>query len=113
MHEMSLAQGIVDLAEDRARADGFQRVTKVFLRVGALAHVDPRALEFGFDVVSKGTVAAGAELVWERTEGKAYCVPCGLSIAVESRSAACPRCGQYEWLLEQGEELRVSEMEVE
>lgn len=110
---MSLAQGIVDLAEERAAADGFRRVTKVFLRIGALAHVDPRALEFGFDVVSKGSVAAGAELVLERTGAKAYCVACGLSFAVESRGSPCPHCQQHEWLLQQGEELRVSEMEVE
>jgi len=113
MHEMSLAQGLVGLAEERAEADGFARVTKVFLRIGPLAHVDPRALEFAFDVVSKGTVAAGAELVMEHSEAKAYCVPCGLTIAVDSRTAACPHCGGHEWLLQKGEELRVLEMEVE
>lgn len=113
MHEMSLAQGIVTLTEERARADGFSRVTKVFLVVGALAHVDAKALAFGFDVVAKGTVAEGAELVLERRAAKAFCVPCGTVVEVASRTDSCPRCGAFEWLLEQGEELRVSELEVE
>jgi hydrogenase nickel incorporation protein HypA/HybF len=113
MHEMSLAQSIVRLAEEQARGDGFVRVTKVFLTVGALAHVDPRALEFGFEVVARGTVAEGAALVWERRPAKAFCLPCGTMVDVNSRSEPCPRCGDFGWLLQQGEELRITELEVE
>lgn len=113
MHEMSLAQSIVNLVEERAQADGFARVTKVFLSIGAFAHVDPRALEFGFEVVARGTIAGDAELVMEHQTGKAFCVPCGTTIELSSRSDPCPRCGGFEWLLQQGEELRVTELEVE
>jgi len=68
MHELAIAQSIVDLVEEHARKDVFQRVRQIHLVVGALSHVDPRALEFGFEVIAKGTVAEGATLKIDRPE---------------------------------------------
>ena len=62
MHELAIAQSIVELVEEHARRDAFTHVREIRLVIGALSHVDPRALEFGFDVVARGTVAAGARL---------------------------------------------------
>lgn len=62
MHEMAIAESIVELVEEHAKRDVFQRVHQIHLVVGALSHVDPRALEFGFEIIAKGTVAEGATL---------------------------------------------------
>ncbi|MFN0250615.1 MAG: hydrogenase maturation nickel metallochaperone HypA [Kofleriaceae bacterium] len=62
MHEMAIAQSIVELVEEHAKKDVFHGVRLIHLVVGALSHVDPRALEFGFEIVAKGTVAEGAML---------------------------------------------------
>ena len=59
MHELSLCQGILDIIQERADADGFSRVTKVRLSIGALSHVDPKAISFGFDVTTRDTIAEG------------------------------------------------------
>lgn len=113
MHEVALAHSIIEIAEAQTRAEGSTRVTKIFLRIGALAHVDPGALAFGFEAVSVGTLAAGAELIIERSEAKAFCVPCGLTIDVQSHSDVCPHCGVHQWMLSEGDEMRVTELEVE
>jgi hydrogenase nickel incorporation protein HypA/HybF len=113
MHEVALAHSIVEIAEAQARAAGSPRVTKVFLRIGALAHVDPAALAFGFEAVSGGTRAAGAELIIERGPAKALCIPCGLELEVASHVDVCPRCGIHQWMLTEGDEMRVTELEVE
>lgn len=113
MHELSLAQDIVDIAERYAHSEGCTRIVKVFLKVGVLGHVDPGALAFGFEAVSAGTLAAGAQLIIETGEARALCVPCGLNIPLRSRNDVCPHCGRHEWLLTEGEELRVTELEVE
>jgi Zn finger protein HypA/HybF involved in hydrogenase expression len=49
MHEMSLAMGVLQIVEDAARAQSFQRVRLVQLEIGALAAVEAEAMRFCFD----------------------------------------------------------------
>jgi len=113
MHELSLAEGLVELIEEQARAERFARVRAVFLEVGALANVEPRALALGFEAASRGTVADGARLEIARPEGVGWCVECEARVPLAARGEACPRCGGYGLLLVDGGELRVTELEVE
>ncbi|MCK9214813.1 MAG: hydrogenase maturation nickel metallochaperone HypA, partial [Rhodoferax sp.] len=39
MHEMSLAEGVLQLIEDAARRDGFNKVSAVWLEIGQLSGV--------------------------------------------------------------------------
>lgn len=112
MHEMALCQGLVDLIEDEARRQGFERVRRVIVEVGALGHVDPRALEFAFEVVVRGTRAHDATLEVHECPGRAWCTTCADSVAVPARGEACPQCGGWQLVIEQGEELRLAELEV-
>ena len=61
MHEMSLTESIVELIEE-GRKQGFSRVRVVRLEIGALAQVEPEAMRFCFDAVTRGTLAEGARL---------------------------------------------------
>lgn len=113
MHEMALSQGIIDVIRDQAAAQGFTTVKSVRLAIGMLSHVEPEAIEFCFDAVSRGTLAEGAELTIERPPGQAFCMPCGQTVAISQRYDPCPLCGGHEWVLTGGDELRVKELEVE
>ncbi len=113
MHELALAQGIVDLVHDTARRESFRRVRKVRLVVGALACVEPTALLFGFESVARGTLADGASLELEHQPGAAQCVACGQTVEVTSRADLCPKCGSAQLLVTGGDELRVKDLEVD
>jgi hydrogenase nickel incorporation protein HypA/HybF len=54
MHEMSLAEGILQICEDAAAREGCRRVTEVRIEIGALAGVEVEALGFCLEVVLKG-----------------------------------------------------------
>lgn len=112
MHEMALCQGIFDLMTQHQSKDGFERVHRVVLEVGALGHVEPEALRFAFDVLAPGTLADGATLELIEVPARAWCMNCSESIALERRGDACPSCGGYQLIVEQGEELRLKELEV-
>jgi len=113
MHEVALAEAIVDLVRDQARRDAFARVRSIRIAVGALSHVEPRALEFGFEAVSRGTVADGAKLVVERPSGEGWCTDCNATVQILANGAPCPRCGGHRWVLTAGDELRVVDLEVD
>jgi hydrogenase nickel incorporation protein HypA/HybF len=113
MHEMALAQSIVDLVEEHARQDGFRNVRAVHLAIGRLSNVEPRSLEFGFEVVARGTVAEGARLAIERPPGRAFCTACTETVDVEGHGEGCPLCGGHAWTVVSGDEMRVVELEVD
>ena len=85
----------------------------VKLAIGALSYVEPHALEFGFEIVAKGTLAEGAVLTIDRPAGSGRCMTCNTVFSVSAHGDPCPDCGQYAWLLVGGDEMRVVELEVE
>jgi hydrogenase nickel incorporation protein HypA/HybF len=113
MHEMSLAEGIVQLVEDAAEASGCTRVKTVWLEIGQLAAVEKEALRFCFDAVTGDSIAQGARLEIIETPGRGWCMKCEGNVAVEALYDPCPACGSYQIQVTGGNEMRVKELEVE
>lgn len=113
MHEMSLSQGVLDVIESAARHEGFARVRTVWLEIGRLATVEPDALRFCFDVVTRGSCAEGAQLEIVTTPGQAWCLMCSDSVAIDEPLGACPKCGSHQVQVTGGSDMRVKELEVE
>lgn len=110
---MSIAESLVDLIEDEARKQGFARVKRIGIKLGALGHVEPEALAFCFDAVARGSIAEGARLDLETVPGLGWCPRCRREVAIAQRYDVCPACGQSHVELRAGDELRLSELEVE
>jgi hydrogenase nickel incorporation protein HypA/HybF len=113
MHEMSLAEGVLQLIEDAAKRDSFTRVKTVWLEIGQLAAVEPDALRFCFDAVTHGSLAAGAQLKILDIPGTGQCLKCGASIAMSESLCACPHCDSHQVQVTGGTQMRVKELEVE
>lgn len=113
MHEMSLADGVLRLIEDSARANRFSRVKTVWLEIGELAGVEVEAMCFCFDAVMKGTLADGARLDIVMIQGQGQCLACGQTVPIQLRYDPCPLCGGYPVEPTGGMEMRVKELEVE
>jgi hydrogenase nickel incorporation protein HypA/HybF len=113
MHEMALAEGILQIIEDAAAQQGFKRVTEVRLEMGALAGVEVEALSFCLDMVLKESVAEGARLELEKISGQGYCLGCGETVPVNALYEACPKCGSYQVQATGGTEMRVKDLLVE
>ena len=112
MHEVALCHSLVEIIRDQQRQRGFERVRRVIVEVGVLGHVDPHALEFAFDVESRDSPAEGAVLEIRDIGGRAWCMDCSRSVTIERRGDPCPGCGGFGMIVEQGDELRLKELEV-
>jgi len=110
MHELSLAGGIVQLVEDAAAREHFRRVSQLRLEAGALAGIEVRALRFALDAVTPGTCLEGASIEIDEPPASAWCLPCGASVEIRSRTDACPRCGGFQIQPTCGTELRVLDL---
>lgn len=113
VHEMSLAEGIVQIIESAAARDGFRRVKSVCLEIGELAGVECEALRFCFDAVARGGVAAGSELQIIRTPGEGWCLKCAAKTPIHALFDPCEVCGGYEVQAIGGREMRVRDLLVD
>ena len=108
MHELSIAQSVVDAVCERAAG---RAVHSVRLRVGALTAVVPEAMRFCFDLAVEGTVAEGARLDIEHRPGTARCRSCGADVKLADLILLCP-CGSADLEVTAGRELQIVSMEV-
>lgn len=113
MHEMALAESVLDLVEDCIRKEGAQRVKTVRLEIGKLSAVEPEAMRFCFDAVARGTLAEGAVLDIIEQEGSAWCFDCNREVPLAARYDPCAACGGFRLQVAEGTAMRVKELEIE
>src|SRR5258708_35596909 len=74
MHELSIANSVVEICAEQANG---ARVRRVTLEIGRLSAVMPDAIRFCFDVCAKDTAGGGAGLGNIARAGPGRCLPCG------------------------------------
>ena len=110
MHELSIAQAIVDVATRHA---GGARVTRVQVRIGRLRQVVPSALAFSFELCAHGTPVDGAELEIEDVGIGVACRGCGAASEPAGFPLGCAACGGLDVDVTRGEELQVESLELD
>jgi hydrogenase nickel incorporation protein HypA/HybF len=95
MHEAGIAQQVIEACEVHLSRHGAARATRVGLKVGALASIDPEALRFCFDSLKAGTPLATATLMIEwRSRFGCECAQAAVDLAAVP--GICPTCGAAE-----------------
>jgi hydrogenase nickel incorporation protein HypA/HybF len=110
MHELSIAQALIEAA---CEAAGESRVTRVFVRIGALAGVVPEALHFSFAIAAEDTACEGAVLEIEPVPLIVHCPECDAEQRLSNLSAMlCPACGVNATKIVSGRELDLVQVEL-
>lgn len=113
MHELSIATAILDAVRQETEKRPGARVSKVGVRIGELAGVDPEALDFGFSALVKGSDLEPLALAIEALPRRHRCRQCAKIFAVSDARLACPACGSAESVMISGDEMELAYMEVE
>ena len=113
MHELSIAQSILEIIRDEAKKHGADRLTAVKLRIGKLTAIEPLSLSFCFELITKGTMAEGARLEIETVPITGQCRQCGHEFVMEYPLGNCPECGGLSISILTGREFYVSEIETD
>lgn len=113
MHEMSLCESVLEILEQQSRQQNYRKVTRVWLEIGALSSVEPDAMRFCFDAVMQGSLADNAQLEIVTVRGQAWCLQCNKNVLIEQRYDICPECGGFQLQVNDGEQMRIKELEVE
>jgi hydrogenase nickel incorporation protein HypA/HybF len=113
MHEVSIAQGLLDIAIDNCKKHGYQSIDSIKAKVGKASGIVPDSLLFSFEALKKDTIAGNATLTIEEIPVGGFCDNCKKHFTVdEAYVIACPLCGSLSFKIETGRELNVDEVEV-
>jgi len=113
MHELAIAESIINTVVDESKKNGCKAVTKIVVRVGALTDIVPEALQFGFEVASAETVISGAKLEIESVPVKGNCNNCSINFELHEHIFVCPECESFDIKMTQGDELDIAYIEIE
>ncbi|MCD6519883.1 MAG: hydrogenase maturation nickel metallochaperone HypA [Anaerolineae bacterium] len=113
MHELSVTQNIIDVVCRHAEEAQAKRIVRIHLVIGELSSIVDDSVQFYFDFLSEGTLAEGAELVFQRLSVKVRCEACGHEWEPTSADWTCPLCGQARARVIRGREFYIDSIEVE
>jgi hydrogenase nickel incorporation protein HypA/HybF len=114
MHEMSIAQNVIEIVEQQLRDSGPARARAVRLRIGEMAGVVPDSLEFCFTALTEQSPHLyGASLIIERIPVSARCKSCQHISQIEVPAFFCTSCESSDLELLSGMELQVVSIELD
>ena len=114
MHELAVAQSIVDAVEARAAECNATRVKGVRLKIGEASGIVTDSLTFCFEMLaSLDPTLEGAQLVIDTVPHRALCRHCAKEFSVINFVAQCPTCKEWSSEIVSGTELQILEMEIE
>lgn len=114
MHELSIAQSIVEVVETRATECNATRVKHVRLRIGEANGIVNDSLTFCFGMVaSTNPVLAEAQLIIDSVPHRARCLHCDEEFTVANFIAQCPICQRWSREIISGTEFQILDMEIE
>jgi hydrogenase nickel incorporation protein HypA/HybF len=114
MHELAIAQSIVEAVEAKASECKAAHVKGVRLKIGEASGVVTDSLTFCFEMLtSLDLTLAGAQLLIDTIPHCAYCRHCNREFSVKNYVAQCPTCKEWSQEIVSGTELQILEMEFE
>lgn len=112
MHELSIAQNIVDIVKQNIAENELSSVAVIKLKIGEMSGVVTDSLEFGFQAITSGTVLETAKLDIEKIPFVFKCNSCGKQSTNEFGITVCPECGGTDTNIISGLEMQIVEVEL-
>ena len=113
MHELGIAQNIINVIEKELVRCGGGRVLRVRLKIGEWSGVEPKSLAFCYDASVPQTMLEGSRLEIEHVPLLCHCPKCDNEFSPGRFSRACPHCGEARTEMINGTELEIVDFEVE
>jgi hydrogenase nickel incorporation protein HypA/HybF len=110
MHELGLAQDVLEKVKEAARAKGLSKVSYGRVVIGeALVH-DLAELKEIISTISVGSLAEGMQLEIEISPLSAVCGSCKKEFISKILRLDCPHCGSTNIEISSGKELLIQDL---
>jgi len=107
MHELSLANEVIDLASREAKKNNIDSLTEIVIEIGDLSGIEADIFQSALEMIVKDTMLEHAGLRLIRTSGKGKCHACSRDFEMKNRLDVCPVCSCFPSEISGGHEFRV------
>ncbi len=108
MHELSIAQNIIQIVNSSVDKDKLGFVEKIYLKIGLLSNVLTESLNFSYTSVVENTPLKNSRLVIELIPIKIRCNDCNEINTTNDFIFSCPNCKSPEIKVISGDEIIIS-----
>ncbi len=105
MHEMAIAEALIEQVLELARQNNAEKVCEVEVSLGVMRLVVPEALEVAFAALAEGTIVQGATLAQVEKPITARCRQCSVEYQPPPGDLQCPQCHQADYVIVDGDEI--------
>jgi hydrogenase nickel incorporation protein HypA/HybF len=112
MHELSVAQNIIEIIQQSVPKTEWNQVTAVRVKIGAVAGIVPDSLKFSFQAITSESEFSDVDLITERIPFRVHCHTCNNDSENDDGFAVCGNCGSTNILILSGMELQINEIEL-
>lgn len=113
MHELSIAQSLVDQVEDLARTHNANGVHLIRVRIGPLCGVVGELLATAFPMAAAGSLSENARLEWAESPVRVRCRTCHAESQAAANRLVCGQCGDWQTEVISGAELILESVELD
>jgi hydrogenase nickel incorporation protein HypA/HybF len=113
VHEMSIAQSLIDILREEMLTHNAKTLRSVRLNIGQMSAIVPDALSFCFQIITGGTELEGARLIMDIIPLMGYCNECEKEFEIKDYAFLCPSCGSTKINTIGGQDLSIVEIEVD
>lgn len=113
MHEMAVTESILRIAVEEAEKRKASKVINIKIKLGSITGLVPQCIQEYFDIVSEGSVAEKAELIFDKIPAVIKCEKCEKESKMEHFRMICPFCGDRRVKVISGKEFYIESMEIE
>ncbi len=112
MHELAIAEQIVQVVMTHVETHAIEHVTNVRIQVGEATGVVTDSLTFSFEMIaSSEPELSGAKLLIDTVPFRAVCRHCHKEFPVRHFIVQCPTCETWDADVVSGKEFKVLDME--
>jgi hydrogenase nickel incorporation protein HypA/HybF len=113
VHELSVAQALVEQVDAVMDQHHASSATAIRVRIGPLAGVVPELLATAFPLAAAGSRMEHAELEFTHAPIQVHCQTCGLDTEAAMNRLLCGACGDWHTQILSGDELLLESVELE
>ena len=112
MHELPVTESILEIVLRHAEEANATRITDLHIVIGQLATIVDDSVQFYWDIMTKDTIAEGAQLHFQRIPTEMLCLDCNHQYKPADGELACPLCDGVRVKVVAGEEFYLDSIDV-
>jgi hydrogenase nickel incorporation protein HypA/HybF len=113
MHELSIAQSILDIVNQNLPAGNTTHVKSVKVKIGKLSNVLPDSLRFCFEAITKDSDFEKTQLILNIIPITIKCKDCNKLTEINDYVFSCSSCESTNINVVAGNDLNIEEIEIE